>query len=101
MGEKGKPAGSGGVYEEIALCDMKYDAEEQLYTYECPCGDLFEIGLEDLWDGEDIAPCPSCTLRIRVLYTMAELPPLPLADAHEEGPGGMGAEGFPQPYIVC
>lgn len=22
----------------------------------------------ELWDGEDVAPCPSCTLRIRIIY---------------------------------
>ena len=26
--------------------------------------------------GEDIAPCPSCTLKIRVIYDEDDLPPL-------------------------
>ncbi|KAG5186508.1 diphthamide biosynthesis protein 3 [Tribonema minus] len=73
------------VYEEVALADMTFDAAEQMYTYSCPCGDLFEISLEDLLDGEDIAPCPSCTLRIRVLYDMESLPPL----QQPEGDGGL------------
>lgn len=30
----------------------------------------------ELWDGEDVAPCPSCTLRIRVIYEEENLPPL-------------------------
>jgi diphthamide biosynthesis protein 3 len=80
------------VYEEVALSDMTYDPAEQLYTYLCPCGDLFEISLEDLHDGEDIAPCPSCTLKIRVLYSFEALPPLA---GEEDGPasaaGGAGS----------
>ena len=30
--------------------------------------DKFFIGLEELDDGEDVADCPSCTLRIRVIF---------------------------------
>ena len=64
------------AYEVVNLSDMMYDEEEQLYQYQCPCGDLFEIGLEDLYDGEDIALCPSCTLKLKVIYTEDELPEL-------------------------
>ncbi|CAM9543252.1 unnamed protein product [Choristocarpus tenellus] len=56
------------VYEEVLLTDMDYNGQIQTYFYECPCGDMFEITLEDLHDGEDIALCPSCTLRIKVLF---------------------------------
>lgn len=56
------------VYEEVALAEMTFEESEQMYYYECPCGDKFEISLEDLYDGEDIAPCPSCTLQIKVLF---------------------------------
>ena len=56
------------VYEEVALAEMTYEDSEQMYYYECPCGDKFEISLEDLYDGEDIAPCPSCTLQIKVIF---------------------------------
>ena len=80
------------VYEEVPIADMKYDAEEQLYTYLCPCGDLFEITLEDLLDGEDIAPCPSCTLRIRVLYDIKALPELKL-DYEDAGGAGSNSTG--------
>ena len=64
------------AYEVVKLCDMMYDEVEQLYQYQCPCGDLFEILLEDLYDGEDIALCPSCTLKLKVIYTQDELPEL-------------------------
>ena len=64
------------IYDEIEIEDMKYDEELQQYFYPCPCGDKFSITLEDLIDGEDIATCPSCTLRIRVIYEMESLPKL-------------------------
>mmetsp|Transcript_34687 Transcript_34687/g.83931 ORF Transcript_34687/g.83931 Transcript_34687/m.83931 type:complete len:212 (+) Transcript_34687:109-744(+) len=57
-----------GVYEEVKIEDMDYDEEEDIYTYQCPCGDLFFIATEDLESGEDIAHCPSCSLIIRVIY---------------------------------
>ena len=53
---------------------MIFDKETEIYTYPCPCGDKFTISLEDLHDGEEIATCPSCTLRIRVVYDSEKLP---------------------------
>ena len=38
--------------EEVRLADMKYDDEQLTYYYTCPCGDEFEITLEELHDGE-------------------------------------------------
>lgn len=74
------------VYEEVEFEDLEYDPVKRLYTYPCPCGDHFRISLEDLWDGEDIAPCPSCTLRIRIIYEEEDLPPLP-DDTDEDSSG--------------
>ena len=65
-----------GVYEEVGLAKMRYDASKQLYTYDCPCGDVFEIYLDELHDGEDIAYCPSCSLTVKVLFDRKDLPPL-------------------------
>lgn len=65
------------IYEEIEIEDMKYDEYDLSYTYPCPCGDKFRITLEELWDGEDVAKCPSCTLLIQVIYEDDDLPPLP------------------------
>jgi len=65
------------IYEEVEIEDLDYDPVKLVYTYPCPCGDKFRISLEDLWDGEDIAPCPSCTLRIMIVYEEEDLPPLP------------------------
>ena len=62
------------IYDEIEIEDMIYDKETELYTYPCPCGDKFSISLEELLDGEEIATCPSCTLRIRVIFDEEKLP---------------------------
>ena len=74
------------IYEEVEIEDLDYDPTTQTYTYPCPCGDKFSISLEDLWDGEDIATCPSCTLRIEVIYDEEDLPALrDDDDDHSEG----------------
>jgi diphthamide biosynthesis protein 3 len=72
------------IYEEIEIEDMTFDPDELVYTYPCPCGDKFRITLEELWDGEDIAKCPSCTLRIMVIFDEADLPELPPEKDEEE-----------------
>ncbi len=64
------------IYEEVEIEDLDYDPVAQVYTYPCPCGDKFSITLDALWDGEDIATCPSCTLRIEIIYDEEDLPPL-------------------------
>jgi diphthamide biosynthesis protein 3 len=56
------------------LKDMTYDAALQTYTYPCPCGDRFQIAIDDLRDGEEIAVCPSCSLMIRVIFDVDDLP---------------------------
>lgn len=66
-----------GIYEEVEIEDMHWNEEELAYTYPCPCGDKFSIDLEELYDGEEVASCPSCTLRIRVIFEESDLPPLP------------------------
>lgn len=74
------------IYDEIEIEDMTYDPTLQLYTYPCPCGDKFQISLGDLHDGEDIGVCPSCSLMIRVIFDVADLPA-------EEGGMEMGGGG--------
>jgi len=68
------PHAAMSYYEEVELEDLDYNAKTQTYTYPCPCGDTFVIGLDELWDGEDVAPCPSCTLRILVIFEESDLP---------------------------
>jgi diphthamide biosynthesis protein 3 len=59
-------------YEEVALADMEWDEDLQAFTFECPCGDVFQITGDELAAGEDIAHCPSCSLVIRVLLDAQE-----------------------------
>lgn len=56
------------VYDDVEIEDMSWDAELLAYTYQCPCGDVFQITKDELRDGEEIAHCPSCTLVVRVIY---------------------------------
>lgn len=32
-------------YDEVEIEDMTWSEELQAYTYQCPCGDLFQITL--------------------------------------------------------
>jgi diphthamide biosynthesis protein 3 len=80
------------LYEEIEIEDMTFDAKEQTYSYPCPCGDRFKISLEDLWDGEDIADCQSCTLFITVIYEEENLPKLRDDDDSDGEDGDAPAE---------
>lgn len=76
--------GSMSIYEEVEIEDMVFDADSLTYFYPCPCGDRFRISLYELWEGEDIAKCPSCTLRIMVIFEEEDLPPLPPEEEDEE-----------------
>lgn len=55
-------------HDEVEIEDFEYDEETETYYYPCPCGDKFEITLEDLQSGEDVATCPSCSLLLKVIY---------------------------------
>ncbi|KAF2793933.1 zf-CSL-domain-containing protein [Melanomma pulvis-pyrius CBS 109.77] len=62
------------IYDEVEIEDCEYDATLQIYHYPCPCGDRFEINIDDMRDGEDIARCPTCSLMIRIIFDAADLP---------------------------
>lgn len=81
------------IYEEVEFEDLDYDIKTQIYTYPCPCGDKFSISLEELWDGEDVATCPSCTLRIEIIYDEEDLPPLRDDDDDDSENGEGGDDG--------
>ena len=55
------------IYEEVEIEDLAFDPVSGILSYPCPCGDKFSITLDELLDGEEIATCPSCTLRIRII----------------------------------
>ncbi|ORD97289.1 DPH3 [Hepatospora eriocheir] len=54
-------------YEEVRLSKFHFDKEKQIYKYLCPCGDFFQISLEELEEGENVAKCPSCSLIVLVI----------------------------------
>ncbi|CAI5461006.1 unnamed protein product [Closterium sp. Yama58-4] len=66
-------------YDEVEIEDMEWNEELGAFTYSCPCGDLFQITLEELKNGEEIARCPSCSLFITVIYNSE--------DFQGDGPG--------------
>ena len=61
------------LYDEVDIADFAFDAAARAFTFPCPCGDRFSIALDELLGGEDVAGCPSCSLRIRVLFDEASL----------------------------
>ncbi|KAH0607784.1 uncharacterized protein H6S33_002818 [Morchella sextelata] len=63
------------IYDQIEIEDMTFDPAMQIYHYPCPCGDRFEISIDDLRDGENVAVCPSCSLMIEVIFEPEDLPP--------------------------
>lgn len=34
-----------GLYDEVEIEDMDWNEDMQAFTYQCPCGDLFQITL--------------------------------------------------------
>ncbi|KFA63751.1 hypothetical protein S40285_01971 [Stachybotrys chlorohalonatus IBT 40285] len=73
------------IYDEIEIEDMTFDEALQLYHYPCPCGDRFQIALDDLRDEQDIAVCPSCSLMIRVIFDLEDLPkPPPTSESESQ-----------------
>lgn len=73
------------LYDEVEIEDMTFDSETKVYSYPCPCGDRFKVNLQDLWDGEDVADCQSCTLYIEVIYNEDDLHALPNNDDDDCG----------------
>ncbi|EIJ87350.1 diphthamide biosynthesis protein 3 [Nematocida parisii] len=60
-------------YDEVDIEQMEYSKGKGIFTYPCPCGDRFEISIEELLNGEEIATCPSCSLIIKVNYLPEDL----------------------------
>eukprot|EP01129_Flabellula_baltica_P005965 TRINITY_DN2196_c0_g1_i1.p1 TRINITY_DN2196_c0_g1~~TRINITY_DN2196_c0_g1_i1.p1 ORF type:complete len:106 (-),score=29.06 TRINITY_DN2196_c0_g1_i1:90-407(-) len=56
------------IYDEIEIEDFVFDDDEEIFYYPCPCGDRFQITLDQIFAGEDIAQCPSCSLMLKVIY---------------------------------
>jgi len=89
-------------YDEIEIEDMDFNPTKQIYTYPCPCGDIFRISLEEMWEfGEDVANCPSCTLQILVIYDDDDLPELEgFDDDSEDGDDAEGVDNDQEKLAV-
>ncbi|CAH2446614.1 Diphthamide biosynthesis protein 3 [Komagataella phaffii CBS 7435] len=61
------------IYDHIEIEDFIFDPILQIFQYPCPCGDRFQISLDDLKDGEDVAICPSCSLMVQVVFEEEDL----------------------------
>lgn len=61
------------TYDQVEIEDMTFDVDTQTFTYPCPCGDRFQIFIDDMYDGENIAVCPSCSLMIEVVFEKEDL----------------------------
>jgi diphthamide biosynthesis protein 3 len=81
------------IYDEIEIEDMTFIAGERggSFTYPCPCGDRFILSAEELLGGEDVAPCPSCSLRIRIVFDADTLEDLIAAAQQKQAAGGDAA----------
>ena len=64
------------ISAELDLDDLDYDEtpEGAIFSHPCRCGDQFTVAEAEIpEDGDSIVvPCGSCSLYIKVLYTMAE-----------------------------
>ena len=59
---------SAEVYDEVEIEDLDFDADSRTFYYPCPCGDKFQITLDEIREGKTIGKCPSCSLTIRIIY---------------------------------
>lgn len=48
-----------GLYDEVEIEDMDWNEDMQAFTYQCPCGDLFQITLVSFPRGYS----PLCALK--------------------------------------
>ncbi|RDD41071.1 DPH4-like protein [Trichoplax sp. H2] len=57
------------INDDVDIDDMEYH-EDGNYSYDCRCGGCYIISENNLEAGIDIAPCTTCTLAVRVLYSV-------------------------------
>ncbi len=56
------------IYDTIEIEDMEFDKRTKTFYYPCPCGDRFAITIKQMLVEFKIAECPSCSLKIKVVY---------------------------------
>lgn len=71
-------------HDEVELEDFEWDDKLEAFTYPCPCGDQFLITYDELECGEEVATCPSCSLIVKVIYDIDDLPPIPSSQAKKD-----------------
>lgn len=61
------------MYDTIEIEDMDFDKRTKTFYYPCPCGDKFAITIKQMLTNETVAECPSCSLKIKVVYEIEYL----------------------------
>lgn len=56
--------------QDVDIGDMEFDEATECFRFNCRCGDAIVVSTDSLSRKQDLATCPSCSLRIRVLYEM-------------------------------
>ena len=49
------------------------ELEDGVLYYPWPCGDKFQISITQLAKGEKIGICPSCSLKIEIIFELEDL----------------------------
>ena len=60
-------------YDQVDLLDFTFHSSTKMFSYPCPCGDVFLVSLEDLRNGENVSHCPSCSLVVLVIFSSRDL----------------------------
>ncbi|TPX64245.1 hypothetical protein CcCBS67573_g08459 [Chytriomyces confervae] len=71
----GNPGGTGPkevVNGEVDLDDMAYNADSGTFQSSCRCSGRYVVSEQDLEDGVEVVSCTTCSLRIRVLYSVVD-----------------------------
>lgn len=74
-------------YDEVEIEDMEWSEELQAFTYQCPCGDLFQITLVRAGAGRAISPTATrarCAATAAATARQTALPPCPTCAPQEE-----------------
>ncbi len=61
------------IYDTIEIEDMEFDKRTKTFYYPCPCGDRFAITIKQMAKDYNIAECPSCSLKIKVVFDRSYL----------------------------
>lgn len=54
--------------QQVNIEDFTYDEDLETYFHPCSCGEKYEIFKGDLINGEDMATCCGCSMKIKIIY---------------------------------